>query len=114
MMLRRGGLTPDLPVASPPTGPRSCRPPRPKGCRRDLIGAWLDAPRECCPPAIRQTQRWRITVIVVGVDAHKDTHTAAALDALTAAQRASRTVAAREHGHRDLLAWAAGVDRERV
>lgn len=53
-------------------------------------------------------------MIVVGVDAHKDTHTAAALDALTAARRAGRTVAAREHGHRELLRWAADVDDQRV
>jgi transposase len=53
-------------------------------------------------------------VIVVGVDAHKDTHTAAALEALTAARRASRTVIAREEGHRELLAWAADLDAQRV
>jgi transposase len=57
---------------------------------------------------------WRITVIVVGVDAHMQTHTAAALDAVTARCLAEQTAAAREPGFVELLAWARGLDAERV
>jgi transposase len=53
-------------------------------------------------------------MIVVGVDAHRDTHTAAAVNGLTAVLIEDRTVPAREGGHRGLLAWAAGLDPERV
>jgi transposase len=53
-------------------------------------------------------------MIVVGVDAHLDTHTAAAVDGLTARFACELTVAAREHGLVELLAWARGLDVERV
>ena len=53
-------------------------------------------------------------MIVVGVDAHSQTHTAAALDALTARFLAEQTVPAREPGFGQLLAWARGLDAERV
>lgn len=53
-------------------------------------------------------------MIVIGIDAHKDTHTAAALDAATAKSLATTTVAAREHGHFEVLRWAAGLDDQRV
>ena len=53
-------------------------------------------------------------MIVVGVDAHSQTHTAAALDALTARFLAEQTVPARETGFGQLLAWARGLDAERV
>lgn len=53
-------------------------------------------------------------MIVVGVDAHKDSHTAAALDQQTARVLADREVAARRAGHEVLLAWARGLDAERI
>ena len=53
-------------------------------------------------------------MIVIGVDAHRDTHTAAAVHGLTAALIEGRTVAAREGGHRELLKWAAALDAQRV
>ena len=53
-------------------------------------------------------------MIVIGVDAHRDTHTAAAINAQTASLIEDRTRPAREHGHRELLAWAAGLDTERT
>jgi transposase len=53
-------------------------------------------------------------VIVVGVDAHSQSHTAAALDALTARSLAEQTVPAREPGFGQLLAWARGLDAERA
>ena len=53
-------------------------------------------------------------MIVVGVDAHMETHTAAAIDAQTARRLAELTVPAREPGFAQLLDWARGLDLERV
>ena len=53
-------------------------------------------------------------MIVIGTDPHKQSHTAAALDARTAAQLDSLTAKAREAGHERLLAWARALDDERV
>jgi transposase len=53
-------------------------------------------------------------MIVIGVDAHKATHTAAAINAQTGQLLDQSTVEAREPGHARLLAWAAGLDEERV
>lgn len=53
-------------------------------------------------------------MIVVGVDAHRDSHTAAAVDGRTAVLIDERTVAARRPGHEDLLVWGRGLDAERV
>jgi transposase len=52
-------------------------------------------------------------VLMVGVDVHKHTHTAVLVDELGARQ-ATRTVAATDAGHLQLLAWAAeqGADGE--
>jgi transposase len=52
-------------------------------------------------------------VLMVGVDVHKHTHTAVLVNELGARQ-ATRTVAATDAGHLQLLAWAAGqgVDGE--
>src|SRR4051794_14283580 len=52
--------------------------------------------------------------IVIGVDAHADTHTAAAIDALTARVEDDVTVVAREHGYEQLLEWGRGLDADRV
>jgi transposase len=53
-------------------------------------------------------------VIVVGVDAHSQTHTAAAIDRWTGEQLAVKEVRARAAGHRELLAWACELGAERV
>jgi transposase len=53
-------------------------------------------------------------VIVVGVDAHMQTHTAAAINGLTARFLAEHTVPARAAGFERLLAWARELDDERV
>jgi transposase len=45
-------------------------------------------------------------VIVIGVDPHKQTHTAAAIEDATGELRGERTVTARRPGHAQLLAWA--------
>jgi transposase len=53
-------------------------------------------------------------MIVIGVDAHTQTHTAAAVQGQTAVLLDSMTVPARTGGHRELLAWGQALDRERV
>jgi transposase len=53
-------------------------------------------------------------VIVIGIDPHKRTHTAAALERATGEPRGGRTVQARERGQGELLLWARSLDPERV
>jgi transposase len=53
-------------------------------------------------------------MIVIGTDPHKQSHTAAALDAKTARPLSSLTAKARAEGHERLLAWARNLDDERV
>jgi transposase len=45
-------------------------------------------------------------MIVIGVDPHKRSHTAAVVAASTGGLLGSKTVAARGHGHGELLLWA--------
>ena len=52
--------------------------------------------------------------IVIGIDAHKQTHTAAVVDRATGRVQVSLTVAADELGHRKLLEFARGRGEERV
>ena len=53
-------------------------------------------------------------MIVIGIDPHKQSHTAAAVDAATGELRSERTVRARRQGQEQLLAWARALDRERL
>jgi transposase len=53
-------------------------------------------------------------MIVIGVDAHKATHTCAAVQELTGRQIQTRTAAARDDGHGQLLEWARSLDSDRV
>ena len=53
-------------------------------------------------------------MIVVGVDAHSQTHTAAVVNAQTGEQLAVREVQAREAGHRSLLEWASQFGEPRT
>jgi transposase len=53
-------------------------------------------------------------VIVIGVDPHKQTHTAAAVEQASGVLRGERTVSARQVGHEQLLEWARGLDGERL
>ena len=53
-------------------------------------------------------------MIVIGVDPHKHTHTAAAVDAATGELRGEQTTRAREHGHERLLAWACRLGSQRL
>jgi transposase len=52
--------------------------------------------------------------LVIGVDPHKQSHTAVAVDRATGELRSSETVAARPVGHAELLAWARRLGGERV
>jgi transposase len=53
-------------------------------------------------------------VIVIGVDPHKQTHTAAAVERATGELRGERTVKARQQGYGQLLAWARSLAGERL
>jgi transposase len=53
-------------------------------------------------------------MIVIGADTHKATHTCAAVDGATGQLAGELTVAARKAGFAELLAWARGLDAERV
>jgi transposase len=53
-------------------------------------------------------------MIVIGIDPHKQTHTAAAVEATTAELCGERTVSARQTGHEQLLQWARSLASERL
>ena len=53
-------------------------------------------------------------MIVIGIDPHKRTHTAAALDEVTGELRGELSVAARQRGHEDLLAFGRSLCDERL
>lgn len=53
-------------------------------------------------------------MVVIGIDAHKDSHTASAVEGQTAQMIEHKTVPAREQGHLELLRWGAELDAERV
>jgi transposase len=53
-------------------------------------------------------------MIVIGVDAHKASHTAAAINRATAELIGQEVVPARSRGHQRLVEWAAGLAEERV
>lgn len=51
-------------------------------------------------------------MITIGIDPHKDTHTAAAVKDATGELLGELTVAGTEEGHEHLRAWAHGLARE--
>jgi transposase len=53
-------------------------------------------------------------VIVIGIDPHKNTHTAVAVDRASGELRTEKTVEARERGQGELLVWARAFDPERL
>ena len=53
-------------------------------------------------------------MIVIGVDPHKQSHTAAVVEQATGEVRGERTVKARRPGHEQLLAWARTLGEERL
>jgi transposase len=63
-------------------------------------------------PLISEERESRM--IVIGVDAHKASHTAAAVNRVTAELVGEQAVDARTHGHARLLEWAQGLGAERV
>src|SRR5439155_8589912 len=88
-----------------------------EGCRRDFIGACF-SPTEACPPVVLPSgvcvQEGGPEVIVVGIDPHKQTHTAVAVDAASGRVLAELTVKAREPGFERLVEWARELDPERT
>jgi transposase len=52
--------------------------------------------------------------MVVGIDPHKNTHTAVAVSGATGAKMREITVTARRPGHERLLTWARGLDEDLV
>ncbi|MEX2556685.1 MAG: IS110 family transposase [Actinomycetota bacterium] len=52
--------------------------------------------------------------IVIGIDAHKNTHTAVAVDRVTGAEIEHLEVKARSKGHERLVVWARTLDEERL
>ncbi len=53
-------------------------------------------------------------MIVIGIDPHKQTHTAAAVESGSGELRGERTVKARREGHERLLVWARALGSERL
>jgi transposase len=53
-------------------------------------------------------------MIVIGVDAHMETHTAAVIDGQTARQMDELTVPARDRAYGELVDWARGFEADRV
>ena len=53
-------------------------------------------------------------MIVIGVDPHKRTHSAAVVDKRSGELRGERTVEARRDGHEQLLSWARTLGQERL
>ena len=51
-------------------------------------------------------------MVVIGIDAHKRTHTAVAVD-VSGVERGVRTVLATSAGHLELIRWADELDSER-
>jgi transposase len=78
---------------------------------RDLIGAWPLASIEVCPLAGRpQRQLEAMQMIVIGLDVHKQSVTAVAVDE-AGRPLAEKLVAV---GSDELLGWAAALDAERL
>lgn len=80
----------------------------------------MHVPTEVCPPAspfhssAGETFEGGTVPIVIGVDAHKKTHTAVAVDQASGRQLDELTVAAREKGFERLVAWARRLDTDRT
>ena len=84
--------------------------------RRDLIGAW-HRPQQALSAGlshIRDGKDVDEVMIVLGADAHKRSHTVAAVQAATGQVLGDKTAAATARGFGPLLIWARGLDRDRV
>src|SRR3954453_6692576 len=74
---------------------------------------------EKCPPAIRlfstpTERKGAETMIVIGADTHKRSHTVAAVEAASGRVLGERTVSARQRSFDVLLSWARSHGAERV
>src|SRR3954453_23220836 len=68
-----------------------------------------------CPPGVRLCEDRRTgSMIVLGADTHKRSHTVAAVAAGTAELLGERTVPVGRRGFGALLGWARGLDEDRV
>src|SRR5215217_117405 len=69
-----------------------------------------------CPPGVRlcRGREGTRTMIVLGADTHKRSHTVAAVAAATGELLGEQTVQVGRRGFDALLRWARGFDRERV
>src|SRR3954470_14678828 len=69
-----------------------------------------------CPPAVRlcRGREGTRTMIVLGADTHKRSHTVAAAAAATGELLGEQTVQVGRRGFAALLRWARGLDGERV
>jgi transposase len=88
-----------------------CHLPPSEDCQRDLIGARRDAPSKACPLAVHPSAALgEDSVIVLGVDPHKQSHTAVAVDGTTGRVLDQRTVQVSPQGFEQLLAWGRSFD----
>ena len=83
--------------------------------RRDLIGAW-QRPQQAVSAGCPTQSRWRWTrsMIVLGADTHKRSHTIAAVSAATGELMGEQTVQVGAKGFAALVVWARGLGSERV
>src|SRR5918999_967245 len=83
--------------------------------RRDLIGAW-QRPQQAVSAGRPLNQRWRWTrsMIVLGADTHKRSHTIAAVSAASGEVLGERTVQVGARGFTALVVWARELGGERV
>src|SRR3954471_15679435 len=96
----------------------SCRPLPSEDLRRDLIDAWLSAfelrtVRPRSGPSTT-TEGGIKTMIVIGADTHKRSHTVAAVEAASGRMLVERTVPAQRRCFEALLTWAREHGSERV
>lgn len=76
-------------------------------------------PTEACPlagptPSAVDTSEGGTVPIVIGIDAHKNTHTAVAVNAATGVEIDQIVVPARTKGHLRLVRWARKLDADRI
>src|SRR5215211_3946871 len=83
--------------------------------RRDLIGAW-HRPQQAVSAGrpTRSKWRWTRSMIVLGADTHKRSHTIVAVSARTGELLGEQTVQAGAKGSAALLRWARGLGGDRV
>ena len=62
------------------------------------------------PGCLRVNLGLETLMMVIGVDPHKQSHTAVAADEL-GRRKAQKTARARREGHRELIAWARELSR---